>query len=838
MHIKLNHVLFFGGTQIYSCMKTKFFLLLLICYLLIGCDQKSKNDNTYYTNLVKLISNSPDYDFLKVQTTSYLNNEYTNDETFRKQTKINKKEFNNDAMEYANSMVPIALANNYLSLSQEKISEKDLIEYLNVLMEPFVNSSYKKMYKILTYDFNSKLTEYRSDILRRLSQKKKPYDIELQPAPLIFLEISNTIYNDIIRIPVDANSSSTISYAKKAGVSSAEFSNAVNDVLDTNLPILLNNVLADNMTEEEISAVYKLLVETDIEPPMITAIPEEFLASCKSNYLLWRDNQNVSVITMQDKNATEKREKSIVVKRDPVKASGNNSKTEQDSQEQTAAKSNVKQSEPIHYLTEELNIKDYPVNGGAYIEVTAVIPAGTPVYPLYYLRANGKGEYSDAYVLCEDLAGNRFAVDQSKVSPDVSALQLKALNPDYHHYVMDDEAKDFIGMHISEVVKEWGDYTYSLKKTNNTKYYIFNHITLAGTIDREESPQLITDMTGVVIDKAVGNVSKNLFGILPFYDNILTINLLKGKMFFDDLDKFYNHGKESFLIMLLIYFVYASIYSLIAGIICFGLMHIKKIPNSAIKVLFVSMCVICGYILTISLMEHFHEIWILVFFSMGICLVCYYFSHRLIGLEKRCPKCNAINSVKTEKIVMDSDPYNIYCTFKFPSYSGGDPGYDLSITQKRYLSFRKECKKCKHLWWEEGTETLNITHCPDCGKSIKEGGICKIVFDDCRYERGSSNISLTFKYRCVVECSCGWHINIKNDGWDTMTVTRNEGNKRSIASYPVSSSENRPNWDNCVFARHDISFAPNRICRIHYNNHENFGTIYCDCHNCSDYKSR
>ena len=237
-------------------------------------------------------------------------------------------------------------------------------------------------------------------------------------------------------------------------------------------------------------------------------------------------------------------------------------------------------------------------------------------------------------------------------------------------------------------------------------------------------------------------------------------------------------------------------------------------------------------------MEHFHEIWILVFFSMGICLVCYYFSHRLIGLEKRCPKCNAINSVKTEKIVMDSDPYNIYCTFKFPSYSGGDPEYDLSITQKRYLSFRKECKKCKHLWWEEGTETLNITHCPDCGKSIKEGGISKIIFDDCRYERGSSNISLTFKYRCVVECSCGWHINIKNDGWDTMTVTRNEGKNRSIASHPVSSSEIRPNWDNCVFARHDISFAANRICRFHYNNHENFGTIYCDCHNCSDYKSR
>lgn len=57
----------------------------------------------------------------------------------------------------------------------------------------------------------------------------------------------------------------------------------------------------------------------------------------------------------------------------------------------------------------------------------------------------------DAYVLCEDLEGNRFAVDQSKVSPDVSALQLKALNPDYHHYVMDDEAKDFIGMHISRL---------------------------------------------------------------------------------------------------------------------------------------------------------------------------------------------------------------------------------------------------------------------------------------------------------------------------------------------------------------------------------------------------
>ena len=819
----------------YSHMKIKILLLLLIGYSLMGCNQKSENDNTYYTNLVKLISNSPKYDFLKVRTTSYLNDEYTNDATFRKQTKINKKDFNNDVMEYANSMVPIALANYNLSLFQEKISEKDLIKYLDVLMEPFVNSSYKKMYKILTYDFSSKLSDYRSDILRRLSQKKNTYNIELQPAPLIFLEISNTIYNDIIRIPIDAKSSSTVSYAKKAGISSGEFANVVNDILDTNLPILLNNVLADNMTEEEISAIYLLLVETDIELPMITAIPEEFIASCKSNYLQWRDNQSVYETTIQDKHATEKIEKGFVVN---VKASENNNRAEQSSQNQTTTKSNVKRSEPVHYLTKELNIKDYSVNGGAFVEVTAVIPADTPVYPLYYLRANGKGEYSDAYILCEDLAGNRFAVHQSHVSPDVSALKLKALNPDYHHYVMDDEIKDFIGKHISEVVKEWGDYTYSLKKTNNTKYYIFNHITLAGTIDREESPQLITDMTGVVIDKAVGNVSKNLFGILPFYDNILTINLLKGKMFFDDLDMFDNHKKDGFFIMLLIYFIYALVYSLIAGIICFGLMHIKKIPNKILEALLVLMCVVCGYILTVSVMEHFHEIWILVFFSMGICVVCYYFSHRLIGLKKRCPKCNAINSVKTEKIVMDSDPYNIHCTFKFPSYSEGDPEYDISITQKRNLSFRKECKKCRHLWWEEGTETLNITHCPDCGKSLKKGDIAKIVFDDYRYERGSSKTSLTFKYRCIVECSCGWHINIKNNGWDTMTVTRNEENKRSMVSHPDSSSKNIPNWENCIFARHDISFAPNRICRFHYNNHENFGTISCNCHNCSEYKSR
>lgn len=176
---------------------------------------------------------------------------------------------------------------------------------------------------------------------------------------------------------------------------------------------------------------------------------------------------------------------------------------------------------------------------------------------------------------------------------------------------------------------------------------------MAGTIDREESPQLITDMTGVVIDKAVGNVSKNLFGILPFYDNILTINLLKGKMFLKIWISFIIMGKKVFNNVINLLCLCFNLFS-IAGIICFGLMHIKKIPNSAIKVLFVSMCVICGYILTISLMEHFHEIWILVFFSMGICLVCYYFSHRLIGLEKRCPKCNAINSVKTEKIVMDS----------------------------------------------------------------------------------------------------------------------------------------------------------------------------------------
>lgn len=831
-------------------MKSKLFLFLIV--VLFGCG----SSEVYRQNLEKLIANTPDFSHQKWQINSYLKNECTN---------IDAKSFKEDFDLYAKEQLVPSLAEYYLQYFQERLSEDDLIAYVNVLTEEKVNSAYHKMHNVLRMRYNIQMSEYSKKALLELSKGKVPRKIVRQEAPLMYYEFSDTLYR-MLRFPVTESRQNVATYARNAGMTTAEYINTANDVLDRNLPNMLCNALAKSMTEDEIAAVYRLMIETGVAIPQAAVLPEDFLASCKDGFLQWKNERNTMLaeakkqeINKQQEDkaktiSTATQEKAVANKQN--KTTNTRKKKAKPIRWSSYPIKDKKRESPVHSLKCNINPMELNINGGKYIEnKIPPIPAGTFVYPLYYLRAALEGTYSDAYVLCEDVAGHRFAVHPNNIKPDVASCGLKALNPDYHYYLDEDDWWNFKGKHISEVIEKWGDYTYNLSFTDSTQYYMFNHITLVEPAERNEHAVLITDNDGYVLERGVGGeYSKNLFCILPFYSYIARMNLteaLEGDKFFDDLNKYDKHEKGGFFIMLVWLIIYTLAYALVIGAICFGLMHARAVSNKAIKIFASVSCFICGYIVAVSMMECYHEIWVLVFLVMGVGILANHFIHKVIKIEDRCPSCKSINSIKTKKSIDERENYVLHERLAFPTFSDLPKRENVYISQDCRVSYYKECNNCLHSWFEFANETFVIDNCPECGKPLREtakgydGKIGEVEYKDLRYDRGANKKSLSFKYRCRVRCSsCGWNIDINRGEWIDGYVEKNTGSQRNQSHHQQDdvSTTKKPCWNTCRWARHDLSSAPNRICHFSHNNHECFGSIKCNCSTrgveCSDYTPR
>lgn len=319
------------------------------------------------------------------------------------------------------------------------------------------------------------------------------------------------------------------------------------------------------------------------------------------------------------------------------------------------------------------------------------------------------------YVLVDKANGNRVAVEKDNLDLDVT--KLPKYNSGFEYYVRGNKNGElFIGKHINDVVKEVGSYNYCNKRTGT---YEFEHVTLVDGKNKYSYWTLITDKAGIVKEASFHYERWNLYGILPFYDSIVSMNIFNTRcsgVLSDNKVTWYD---------LFVFFL------LMATPIATYIPKKKKIGDtrvlpSAFVLVYGIYSFIVEYIFIISFVELSHSYW-LITLPLAM-VVAFSFSTVQISLildnvAVYCDKCGAKNSLYTTRKKLGESSHYEYTSRSKDSNRVKYKGYNLNsgdevwegrrqtrttkckVTRVRYLE-ETRCKNCSYYASREVTEEI------------------------------------------------------------------------------------------------------------------------------------
>lgn len=309
-----------------------------------------------------------------------------------------------------------------------------------------------------------------------------------------------------------------------------------------------------------------------------------------------------------------------------------------------------------------------------------------------------------AYVLVDKANGNRIAVEKENLDLDVT--ELPYYNSGFEYYVRGGKDGElFIGKHINDVVKEVGSYNYCNKQTGT---YEFAHVTLVDGKNKYSCWTLITDRAGVIKEASFRYESWNLYGILPFYDSIVPMNIFSTRcsgILGDRAITWYE---------LIVFFL------LMATPIATFVPKKKEIgdtrllPSVFVYVYGIYSFVI-EYILIISFVEFSHRFW-LITLPLAI-VVAFFFSIVQISLilsnvAVYCDKCGAKNSLYTTREKLGETYAYEYVSRTKEGNRVKYKGYDLNSGEEIWEGSRRtRTTRCKVTRIKYLVETC----CKNCG---------------------------------------------------------------------------------------------------------------------------
>lgn len=341
---------------------------------------------------------------------------------------------------------------------------------------------------------------------------------------------------------------------------------------------------------------------------------------------------------------------------------------------------------------------------------------GTPVRVL--------GRYAedreDGYII-ETLDGERYTTTYLE---NVKGIPEQYVNVLHTHYVKDLLVK---GQHIGNFIEKWGDYTEctaSWISDTKKRAYVFPQVSQVSNGQVSQGSKVITDQDGRIIDiyPCIEGHS-NAFGKLPFFDDIIALNLqnaVERPYLVASPDEASQEmgwvlGSIWGLIWLLI--ICAPI-SVLAFIGFHLLQDYTKLP---IQVLMSIVCVISGiilYPLLLVLFNECHSVWLLLAVFASTLLGIY--SAIYSSARVQCSICKSYNwDMKEEQ---DYDRSNIIISYPHMTVSRNainDVITDITFRkEKKYRFFRTyTCRECGKERFEKiyKSSVVYENNCPKCG---------------------------------------------------------------------------------------------------------------------------
>lgn len=353
------------------------------------------------------------------------------------------------------------------------------------------------------------------------------------------------------------------------------------------------------------------------------------------------------------------------------------------------------------------------------------------------------GRYMNRWIV-EDPDGNRMYIARPKKDTytltgpldETSDGSRREIKKSYHTYIKADAIdKIAIGKYISEFIDEYGDCTNANPSAGR---YEFTYLYPLVDGTRYESGLLLnTDSEGKIVSSGAvnpKNTSKNFFNYLPFFDTIVSWNLVSlfSGGLYEDIDPETEDNDEGFVSMILgwiwgvlLWFIKLALLLLIIGLVFIlptmavcsltgPMIHIKSISDQVIGGINAFFAVPLLYILLISFTDAFHEVWIValpIFLLMAVTALTMTVS-QTIG--RRCSQCRSVDSIKSTTVQLDQRTSTRYETRKYADDKLKHKGYSLSRGREEWT---RNVSYATYLITTVETDWRDDWHCEVCGHS-------------------------------------------------------------------------------------------------------------------------
>lgn len=258
-------------------------------------------------------------------------------------------------------------------------------------------------------------------------------------------------------------------------------------------------------------------------------------------------------------------------------------------------------------------------------------------------------------LLVENAAGDRFAVSKEDVSCTNSII-LKKFNPDYEYYIkMESPETLFRNMTIDEVVQKVGSYIYADVAKGE---YSFPQVVAIHGKTRYHGLVIFTGKDGKVASvKLNDKTSSNWFGALPFYADIVSLNMYTAgsQPILQDVPE----PEESkgvlmwllvaawnivkFILAIILYFLFSIVVFAVPLCILFPILRLLSLMKSASNILVSTVVWSIGlavvYVMVIAQVDGTHSLWLITLpinVFVGIMLIAYFC---VTVSNSRCPEC-------------------------------------------------------------------------------------------------------------------------------------------------------------------------------------------------------
>ncbi len=460
--------------------------------------------------------------------------------------------------------------------------------------------------------------------------------------------------------------------------------------------------------------------------------------------------------------------------------------------------------------------------------------AGGKTYPLdegQKVRPIAEITFDRSHSLLSRTRDEQMCVGTYMLAEKITMPGEKSINSGFRHYDRTTEA-ELIGLTENDIVELWGDYTYKVpdQDEEGMSCYIYPYIMLMQNGAYFEGVKLLAGPEGIISEvKPLYGEHRNAFGNLPFYEKILSLNIMEWLMpgLWIDKDKDTPSRGIFFSIIcsLLVYGIVLVLLSLVCSLIYLPVERMLT-PIRLYAGIAIGAAAICvEYVFMVSLLDYYSAAWWVTCIFMLVWSVA-----PLAAMSwctrQFCPNCHG-DKWYEESNISDVEIPRMSFDLK---WVGSNPTLipakesEITITYNN----KKTCTKCGYTEYSHPTTTgmRPRTLCPRCFKETVKGQFTK--FDT----YSDNSIDVEYEERCTSP-GCGYRsIHTVNKTLRSRPVSSAGSSSRSGGTRPASNTSGSRTSSQCIYLSgvDTCNLGDRKYCRYYVDG--------IDPHDCPYFKSR